>query len=98
MWVRFCVRSSRPILDPLQSPIPTPSSLCIFLSLSLTLALSRTQNNSLPFNKYAFLTTHDSYPSHGFTYLGGKGGQFSVGEKENSVTTQLNVRLIMTGS
>ncbi|PON82085.1 PLC-like phosphodiesterase [Trema orientale] len=53
-------------------------------------------NNSLPFNKYAFLTTHNSFAIENETLLGGI-PRFTFTNQEDSVTQQLNngVRALM---
>ncbi|XP_058194206.1 PI-PLC X domain-containing protein At5g67130-like [Rhododendron vialii] len=54
-------------------------------------------NNALPFNKYAFLTTHDAHASTAFQYTV-KGGRYQIGTaSKDSVTQQLNsgVRALM---
>jgi hypothetical protein len=56
----------------------------------LVLLLLSLQNNSLPFNKYAYLTTHNSYaivgePSH--TGI----PRITLYNQEDTVTDQLNV-------
>ncbi|CAL5354936.1 unnamed protein product [Camellia sinensis] len=52
-------------------------------------------SNSLPFNKFAFLTSHNSYATYTMTYST-KGGFYNDGE-DNSITKQLNsgVRALM---
>ncbi|KAI7994845.1 PI-PLC X domain-containing protein [Camellia lanceoleosa] len=52
-------------------------------------------NNSLPFNKFAFLTSHNSYPTYTMSYSS-KGGFYGHNE-DKSVTQQLNsgVRALM---
>ena len=57
-------------------------------------SLFRSQNNSLPFNKYAYLTTHNSYaivgePSH--TGI----PRVTFDNQEDTVTDQLNVMSLL---
>ena len=52
------------------------------------------QNNSLPFNKYAYLTTHNSYAIEGEPSHTGV-PRVTFDNQEDSVTQQLNVELIL---
>ena len=48
------------------------------------------KNNSLPFNKYAYLTTHNAYAIDGEPSRTGV-PRFTFTNQEDSVTQQLNV-------
>lgn len=72
---------------------PISISLSLFLSLFSMLKLCECdseQNNSLPFNKYAFLTTHNSFAIDGEPSHTGV-PRVTLTNQEDNVTQQLNV-------
>lgn len=53
------------------------------------------QNNSLPFNKYAYLTTHNSYAIEGEPSHTGL-PRVTLNNQEDTISQQLNVHYIIT--
>lgn len=63
--------------------------MCIFIFVIIK------QNNSLPFNKYAFLTTHNSFAREGEPSAHTGLPRVTPTNQEDTITQQLNVCLIL---